>query len=184
MRLPAELRLVPNHYPARGPGPAPPKRLREVVLKLKDQTLPASKLNLVARLIRHLPVVEARAQLQYSPKLISKNVLLALNRAVDKAQSMHRLKPEELIVGEAFVGGRIVLEKPDIMGRGRTGVITKKTSDLTLKLYENPKLVAGFQSTTFASVLAKPVERRSVKSPVIVQGAWDSAWRAARTKKM
>jgi ribosomal protein L22 len=150
-------RFAPSHYPARGPGPMPPKRLREVTQKLEDQTLPASKLNLVARLIRKMPVEEARAQLRYSDKAISKNVLLTLDRAINKAKSMHKLTAPELIVGEAYVCGRIMGKKPDFMGRGRTGVITKRQSDLVIKLYEHPALVEGFVSTSFAHMTpAKP----------------------------
>lgn len=132
-------------YEPRGPKP-PPKRLQEWEHKVEGLTLGPRKLNLVAKLIRKMPVENARLQLIYSKKAISKDVLLALDEACAKVRQESGLYAEDLIVGRCQVGGEIVGKRTDIKGRGRVGVIKKRVSHLHLVLYEHPSRVEGFFS--------------------------------------
>lgn len=148
---PNSLRLPGRRpYPVRGPGPMPERRLKEIVYATGELSISPRKLNLVAELIRGLTVKDALLQLQYSQKRISKPVLQAVNEAVDKAKKMIKLDRDDLVVGQAYVGGRILGKKPDIQGRGRTGTIIKRVSKLKLHLYEHPNLVPGFASKSLA----------------------------------
>ena len=140
-------RIIGGTYPPRG-NPMPEKRLREWRHTVENLTLGPKKLNLVAKLIRKLPVPEARLQLRYSKKAISKDVLLVLDQACMKARERDNIHIKDLIVGQCYVGGKIIGHKVDIKARGKSGKITKRVSHLNIILYENPALVKGFESRT------------------------------------
>lgn len=142
-----EERIIGGNYPARGPR-IPEKRLREWSHTVENLTVVPKKLNLVAKLIRKLPVPEARMQLRFSNKAISRDVLLALDQACMKARAEGNIHVKDLIVGQCYVGGKIIGHKMDIKARGKSGRITKKVSHLNVILYENPELVKGFKSKT------------------------------------
>lgn len=165
-----EERIVGGSYPTRGPGPQPEKRLREWMVKVEDMTLGPKKLNLVAKLIRRLPVEEARLQLRFSTKQVSRDVLLALDEAVMKAREEADMHPKDLIVGQCWVGGKIAFKKVDIKARGKSGTIQKRLSSLSLVVYENPKLVPGFFSKTLTPTKSEHVgSRRAIFKPVKVK---------------
>jgi len=139
-------RIIGGSYPVRGPA-IPKKRLREWVYKVENMQVSPKKLNLIARLIRKLPVEEARLQLRFSKKAISQEVLYALDKACLKARKVANMHTQDLIVGQCYVGSKIVGHKLDIKARGKSGRITKKVAHLNMILYENPALVKGFQSS-------------------------------------
>lgn len=138
-------RIIGGNYSARG-NPLPEKRLREWRHTVENLTLGPKKLNLVARLIRRLPVPDARLQLQFSKKSISRDVLLALDEACMKARQSSGLHIKDLIVGQCYVGGKIIGHKVDIKARGKSGRIDKRVSHLNIILYESPAIVPGFES--------------------------------------
>jgi len=142
-----EERIIGGNYPVRGP-PAPEKRLREWSYTVENLTVTPKKLNLVCKLIRKLPVEEARNQLRYSKKAISRDVLLALDKVCMNARLKGEIHIKDLIVGQCYVGGRIMGHKLDIKARGKSGRITKRVSHLNIVVYENPALVPGFKSRT------------------------------------
>jgi large subunit ribosomal protein L22 len=158
-----EERIIGGNYPVRGPA-IPQKRLREWSHTVENLSLGPKKLNLVAKLIRRLPVPDARVQLRFSSKAVSRDVLLALDQACMKARAMGDIHVKDLIVGQCYVGGKIVGHKMDIKARGKSGRIAKKVSHLNIILYENPALVKGFESRTLLpAVHAKQQKQEYVK---------------------
>lgn len=92
------------------------------------------KLNLVAQMIRNKPVGKAMADLTFSKKRISDDVLKTLQSAVANAENNHGLDVDELVVVEAYVGKNMVLKRGRPRARGRFGKILKPFSQVTIKV--------------------------------------------------
>jgi len=90
------------------------------------------KLNLVAQMIRGLPVEKALAQLAFSPRRISGEVKRVLESAVANAENNHNLDVDRLVVAEAFVGKSLVMKRFRPRARGRMGRIEKPFSRITV----------------------------------------------------
>ena len=90
------------------------------------------KLNLVAQMIRGLPVEKALAQLAFSPRRISGEVRRVLESAIANAENNHNLDVDRLVVAEAFVGKSLVMKRFRPRARGRMGRIEKPFSRITV----------------------------------------------------
>ena len=113
-----------------------PRRVEENEAMAKSRMLKTSpqKLNLVAGLIRGKKVEKAIADLTFSKKRISGDVLKCLQSAIANAENNHGLDVDELVVAEAFVGKNITLKRGRPRARGRFGKIMKPFSELTIKV--------------------------------------------------
>ena len=134
-------------YGRRGPQPQPLKRLREHVFRSEEWEVSPKKLNWLAHLVRGMTVSEALLQLTYSNKARSWEVASALRKALFEAEGRMKLGAENLVVGQAHIASRIIGKMPEIMGRGRTGVRTRRAARIVFHLYEHPRLVPGFTSS-------------------------------------
>ena len=94
------------------------------------------KLNLVAQLIRGLPVEKALAELEFSRKRIAKDVKKVLESAIANAENNHDLDIDSLIVDRAFVGKNLVMKRWRARARGRVGRIQKPFSEITIVVRE------------------------------------------------
>lgn len=94
------------------------------------------KLNLVAALIRGLPVEEARVRLGLCSRRIAHDVQKILMSAVANAEHNKGLDPDTLYVTEATVGRALVMRRLDIKGRSRSGRIEKPFSHLRVVVSE------------------------------------------------
>jgi len=92
------------------------------------------KLNLVAQMIRGVPVDKALTMLTFSKKRIAADVKKTLQSAVANAENNHGLDVDELVVAEAWVGKNLVLKRGRPRARGRFGRIEKPFSQLTIKV--------------------------------------------------
>ena len=90
------------------------------------------KLNLVAQMIRGLPVEKALAQLTFSPRRIAGEVKRVLESAVANAENNHNLDVDRLVVAEAFVGKSLVMKRFRPRARGRMARIEKPFSRVTV----------------------------------------------------
>jgi len=97
------------------------------------------KLNLVAGLIRGKKVDQAIADLTFSKKRISTEVLKVLKSAVANAENNHNLDVDELVVAQAWTGKDMVLKRFHARGRGRGAGILKPFSELTIVVREQAK---------------------------------------------
>ncbi|MEM6679723.1 MAG: 50S ribosomal protein L22 [Pseudomonadota bacterium] len=113
-----------------------PRRVAENEAMAMNRMLKTSpqKLNLVAGMIRGLPVEKALAALTFSHKRIAADVKKTLQSAIANAENNHGLDVDELIVAEAYVGKNLVLKRGRPRGRGRFGRIEKPFSQLTIKV--------------------------------------------------
>ena len=92
------------------------------------------KLNLVAGMIRGMPVEKALAALTFSKRRIAGDVKKTLQSAIANAENNHGLDVDELVVAEAYVGKNMVLKRGRPRARGRFGRIMKPFSQITIKV--------------------------------------------------
>ena len=100
----------------------------------------ARKLNLVAGLIRGLPVEKALAQLKFSPRRISGEVKKVLESAIANAENNHNLDVDRLVVAEAYVGKSLTMKRWRPRARGRMGRIIKPFSRITVVVREQEEM--------------------------------------------
>jgi large subunit ribosomal protein L22 len=94
------------------------------------------KLNLVAGLIRGKKVDRAIADLTFSKKRISNEVLKVLKSAVANAENNHNLDVDDLVVAQAWTGKDMVLKRFHARGRGKGARVLKPFSELTIVVRE------------------------------------------------
>ena len=118
-----------------GKAKAPPKQAsNESRAVLRMYRIGAQKLNLLAGLIRGLPVAKAQAELEFSRKRAAGDVLKLLNSAIANADNNHNLDIDNLIVAEAHVGKNLVMKRMHTRARGRGVRVEKPFSQLTIVL--------------------------------------------------
>jgi len=94
------------------------------------------KLDLVASLIRGKPVEQALADLEFSRKRISGDVRKCLMSAVANGENNHQLSIDQLVVAEAYVGKNLVMKRFHARGRGRSSMVMKPFSQITVVVRE------------------------------------------------
>ncbi|MDZ4134735.1 MAG: 50S ribosomal protein L22 [Paracoccaceae bacterium] len=111
-----------------------PRRVAENEAMAKAKMLRTSpqKLNLVAGLIRGKKVEKAIAELIFSKKRISQDVLKCLQSAVANAENNYGLDVDALVVAEAYCGKNLVMKRGRPRARGRFGKIMKPFSEITI----------------------------------------------------
>lgn len=118
------------------------KRLRikatSVDVIAKDKLVLASprKVNLVAKMIRGMPIVKALVSLQFCKKAVARDVKKTLTSAVANAVTQHSLDANSLVVKEAYVGKAVVLRRFMARAKGSGSPIRKRFSRLTVVLCE------------------------------------------------
>ena len=113
-----------------------PRRVAENEAMAVSRMLRTSpqKLNLVAQMIRGKKVEKALADLTFSKKRISDDVLKTLQSAIANAENNHGLDVDDLIVAEAWVGKNLTLKRGRPRARGRFGKILKPFAQVTIKV--------------------------------------------------
>ena len=118
-----------------GQSPNPRRYERdEAVASAKLMKTSPQKLNLVAKMIRGMPVGRADSALQLSKRRIANDVRKVLLSAIANAENNHQLDVDDLYVKEAWVGKAMTLKRYRPRARGRMGKIFKHFSRLTIVL--------------------------------------------------
>jgi|SRR5690554_5259528 large subunit ribosomal protein L22 len=114
------------------------RRLPENEAKAVARNLRVSprKLNLVAQMIRGKKVNAALADLEFSRKRIAQDVRKCVMSAVANAENNHGLDVDDLIVSEAYVGKNLVMKRFHARGRGRSAMVLKPFSQITVVVRE------------------------------------------------
>jgi large subunit ribosomal protein L22 len=125
-----------------GKAKAPPKQAsNESRAILRMARISPQKLNLLAQLIRGKTAEKARAELEFSRKRASEDVLKCLNSAIANADNNHGLDIDSLVVAEAHVGKNMVLKRFHARARGRGARVEKPFSQLTIVLRDSSQTV-------------------------------------------
>ncbi len=117
---------------------AKPRRVGDTEARAFGRSIRTSprKLNLVAESIRGKSADKALAELEFSPRRISRVVKAVLESAIANAENNHQLDVDQLVVSEAFVGKSLVMKRFSPRARGRVGKIVKPFSNLTIVVRE------------------------------------------------
>ena len=92
------------------------------------------KLNHLARLIRGMTINEAKHQMSFVLKKRAKNILQMLLRIEKCLSHNYGLNTSDFIVKQSWVGKGQYLKRLRMMGRGRTGRMTRPSSHLKIML--------------------------------------------------
>ncbi len=118
------------------------KRLRikstsiDVVAKDKMVLASPRKVNLIAKMIRGMPVNKALDALKFSQRAVARDVKKTVLSAVSNAEEKHNLNIDLLRVKEAYVGKSITLRRFMARAKGSGSPILKRFSRLTIVLCE------------------------------------------------
>ena len=118
------------------------RRLAENEAKafVKNLRVSPRKLNLVAESIRGMSAEAAISSLVFNKRRIAKDVRKAVQSAVANAENNHQLDVDRLYVAEATVGRAIVMRRFHARGRGRSAMVEKFFSNLTVIVRERPEM--------------------------------------------
>jgi large subunit ribosomal protein L22 len=118
-----------------GKPKSPPKQAsNESRAVLRMYKISPQKLNLLAQQIRGLTAEKAMAELEFSRKRASADVLKLLKSAIANADNNHGLDIDSLVVAEAHVGKNLVMKRMHARARGRGARIERPFSQLTIVL--------------------------------------------------
>lgn len=106
----------------------------ETTATLKNLRVSPRKVRLLTDLIKGMTVAEALVQLEYARKHASRPILKLLRSAVANATHNHNLKPETLMVTNAFVDGGAILYRWMPRAMGRATPLRKRTAHITIVL--------------------------------------------------
>jgi large subunit ribosomal protein L22 len=124
-----------------GKPKSPPKQAsNEARAVLRMYRISPQKLNLLAQQIRGTKVEKAMAELEFSRKRASADVLKLLKSAIANAENNHGLDIDSLIVAEAHVGKNLVMKRMHARARGRGARVEKPFSQLTIVLRDTSQV--------------------------------------------
>lgn len=140
--------------------------MTEYKAKLSYMRLTPRKTRLVADLIRGANVINARHQLQFSPKRASRDILKLLNSAISNAKSIdNNVDEQNLYVKTITVDEGPVLRRYRPVARGAVHEIQKKTSHVTIILEERkPKEKKASKPSASKQGAGKPKEPAAAKT--------------------
>lgn len=118
-----------------GKAKNPPKQAsNESRAVLRMLRVSPQKLNLIAQSIRGMSVEKAQAELTFSRKRHSNEVLKLLNSAIANAENNHGLDIDSLVVAQSYVGKNLVMKRIRARARGRAARILKPFAQMTIVL--------------------------------------------------
>ena len=109
----------------------------EVAAKLRNATISAQKMRLVADQIRGLPVEKALNTLEFSPKKAARLIKKVLESAIANAEHNEGADIDELKVSTIFVDEAATAKRMRPRAKGRGDRILKRTSHVTVKVSDN-----------------------------------------------
>jgi ribosomal protein L22 len=92
------------------------------------------KVRMVADQVRGLPIDDARALLQFSPRGAARDVSKLIDSAAANAENNHDLVADDLRIAEIYVDEGPTLRRWRPRARGRATKIDRRTSHLTVAL--------------------------------------------------
>ena len=109
----------------------------EVAAKLRNASISAQKMRLVADQIRGLPVEKALNILEFSPKKAGALIKKVLESAIANAEHNEGADIDELRVSTIFVDEAATAKRMRPRAKGRGDRILKRSSHVTVKVSDN-----------------------------------------------
>ncbi len=153
--------------------------MKEVQVTRTNIPSSVKKLNRLAWLVRGRTVSDALFQMRFAKQLRSNEFMALIIEGVNRAEKQFGLAQEQLRVAICTVNRGSFLKRLDIKGRGRTGMIKRPASHLTVVLRQRdpeaeaqPWLPAGQRKRGFSAKLRrwKQTERKPLV-PVLPEPA-------------
>lgn len=129
----------------------------------KNTNISPKKMNIVAGMIRTMPVAEAVNTLQFTNKKAAKILLKVLNSAVANAKTNFKQDPAKLVIDEIKVSKGLTMKRFKPVSRGRAHGIKKVKSHVILTLKSEAKMTPAKASKKEAP--AKTTEVKEAKKP-------------------
>ncbi len=104
----------------------------KVKAKAKYLRSSALKIRRITKLICGKPAQAALAQLAFMPQKSALMVARVLKAAIANAKNNYKMKPEELIISEAYADSASMLKRIKPRARGRAFPIKKRISHITV----------------------------------------------------
>ena len=108
----------------------------EAIATLKNATIAARQVKIVADLIRGKDAKEALAIVKFTPKASSEVIEKLLKSAIANAENNHGMKSNNLYVSEIFANQGPTMKRIRPAAKGSAVRIRKRTSHITIKLRE------------------------------------------------
>ena len=123
----------------------------------------AQKAGLVCALIRGKGVNQALATLQFTPKMIAREIAKVLRSAVANAQQKDGFSGdiERLYVAACYADQGPSMKRVRPAPMGRAFRVTKRTAHLTVRVAERPLKIARVAEGTDAAAAERPRARKS-----------------------
>ncbi|TXS96629.1 50S ribosomal protein L22 [Parahaliea maris] len=106
----------------------------EVAARLKGARISAQKARLVADQVRGMPVEQALALLEFSPKKAAHIVKKVLDSAIANAENNEGADVDELKVSSIFVDEGMTMKRLRPRAKGRADRILKRSCHITVKV--------------------------------------------------
>jgi len=136
-------------------------KMREVTITRKSIPTSMKKLNKLCRLIRQESVEEALYQLRYARQAKAADIMQQIGAGLRHAEEKLGIGADQLKIAKAIPNRGSYLKRLDIKGRGRSGMIKRPSTHLTIVLREidpdnqDPWVVAGKRKPGFRRILKK-----------------------------
>ena len=131
--------------PAQGTSEAvviPPKQPKNVKIHQNDIRYSPKRMNQVARFIQGKEVDQALLQLKYLERPIASLLSRVILNGVNQAETKYGLRQEDMILKTFIVGPGVKLRRHNFQGRGHSGILRHRYSNIFIILEEG-KLPAG-----------------------------------------
>lgn len=128
---------APNSKRRKAAKPAPREERLTVLTKKLNIKVSPSKLNPIAHLVAGMPVLTALDNLRFMKKRASADYMMVLNSALERADSLHGLKVDQLIIGQTWVVKGQIKKQVDVKARGKAGIERTKHAHLFVLLQES-----------------------------------------------
>jgi large subunit ribosomal protein L22 len=110
----------------------------EVIARARYIRRAPRKARLVADLVRGMRVVEALAQLQFSPKHAARDVAKAIQSAAANAEHNHQLARDQLYLKQILIDEGPTMKRPRPVSRGMAHQYFHRTCHITAIVEDRP----------------------------------------------
>ena len=104
----------------------------KVKAKAKYLRSSALKIRRITKLIRGLPAEQTLARLNFMPQKSARLVAKVLKSAIANAKNNYKMKPNALIISEAYADAASIIKRIRPRARGRAFSIKKRISHITV----------------------------------------------------
>lgn len=112
-----------------------------MIAHLRKIRISSKKANLVAGMVRGMPVTKALNTLKFTPKKAAEILYMVIQSASSNAENNFKQNPETLIIKEIIVNEGTTYKRFQAVSKGRAHPILKRTTHITVKVEADPNLV-------------------------------------------